>query len=43
LTASAANTGNATGRAMNGRVTMIATTTQLFPNPSLTCPAADPS
>lgn len=39
LTAKAANTGKATGRDSNGSVTMIATTTQLVPNPSLTRPA----
>jgi hypothetical protein len=43
LTANAARTGSATGREQNGKVTTIATTTQLLPNPSLTFPAAQPS
>lgn len=43
LTANAASTGNATGRDIHGSVTMIAAMTQLFPNPSLADPAADPS
>jgi hypothetical protein len=43
LTAKLASTASATGRVQNGSVTTIAATTQLFPNPSLSCPAAEPS